>query len=1006
MIPLAVFLPGGLLAQTDPDQLAEHYIRQLGIQQPGVLNCAAPAAINAVPALIRMLQDDGDANTRETAAWALGCMGPAATNAVPALIKLLQHNKDSKAREAAAWALANIGPAAKDVPALVKVLQEQKDSAVRKAVVGALDGIGPAAKDAVPTLVNLLQDDKDPAVTQYAAALGNIGLAAKDAVPALTKALREDTDYLDGYTVAQALERIANASQDAGAVDSIPALKEAQEVLEKAGFGTPSAAVRRAVQKLERDRDEKLSTRLQNLLAWVKANPGSVVWPSLSVVYLVWFLVLQFALLPRIPLALLRWNENLVTLDFKLPTWLGEATVPFRKVVLIGFYHYRPRVLEAWVSSHVPRATEMLQSLPAVRDRTTYVPLPVRLNGTKLAELKPEHLQATCAANLWRVLLKGEGGLGKTTLALRIAQWALAGNPAERLCRDRQMLPVLLDSEIKFNVRKDLATFKNVVRAHLRELITQKAPIPEGLFEKLLADRRILIILDGLSEMPASPPEPGIANPQNPDFPANALLITSRDEEREFAPKLTIEPQRIDTNHLLPFINAYLTEAGQNALTDSELFDASRRLAELVTMETGITPLLARLFAEQLVDLQKHAKPISDLPRTVPDLMLSYLNSLNRDRAPDDPENADVHKAAKIAAWESLKETFKPGQPGAKDTIRKALADAQLSDTLLDTLETRLKVVKTVEPAESHVQFLLDPLTEYLAALQVVEERAGDEERWREFLKEVDGKSGAPGSIRGFLAAVRDCCLARPSLHVPVWVPDELVVRIGLDPEAANAARRKHRIQQLIRSLDESPYAADRLHAAKQLGELGPSARDAVPALTKSLHEDKDADVRAAVAETIGRIGPAAEGAFLAFARTLREDQDMGARCAAVRALGHIGADAKDTVPVLAAAPERQGRPCWRSRSRGPGPHRPRGSRCRSRPHHGAPAKRTSVHSWCRRPSPAQHWTRRPGSCSRPHQVTTRRQGRGRSRRRCRSPGEHWTCPARRRARPHRGVAG
>ena len=58
-------------------------------------------------------------------------------------------------------------------------------------------------------------------------------------------------------------------------------------------------------------------------------------------------------------------------------------------------------------------------------------------------------------------------------------------------------------------------------------------------------------------------------------------------------------------------------------------------------------PLLARLFAEQLVDLQKDAKPVSDSPRSVPDLMLSYLNSLNRDCAVDDRTNPKVHEAAK-----------------------------------------------------------------------------------------------------------------------------------------------------------------------------------------------------------------------------------------------------------------------------------------------------------------------------------------------------------------------
>jgi hypothetical protein len=293
----------------------------------------------------------------------------------------------------------------------------------------------------------------------------------------------------------------------------------------------------------------------------------------------------------------------------------------------------------------------------------------------------------------------------------------------------------------------------------LGKLITAATPTA-GFVDKLLADRRILVILDGLSEMPASPAEPDVVTLENPEFPANALLITSRDEEPDFWPSTIIEPLRIDTNHLLPFINAYLTGSGRDALTDSELFDASRHLAELVTMETGITPLLAWLFADQLATLQREETGIQSLPRTIPALMLSYLNSLNRDRSAGDPDDPTLHKAAKIAAWECIRETFRPGQPASKERIRTALAEAHIEKAHLERLET-LRVLKTDEPAQSHVRFELDPLSEYLAALKLVEDYGEREDSWRAFLTDSDSKEGAPKAIRGFLLAVRDCCQLR-----------------------------------------------------------------------------------------------------------------------------------------------------------------------------------------------------------------------------------------------------
>jgi HEAT repeat protein len=443
------------------------------------------------------------------------------------------------------------------------------------------------------------------------------------------------------------------------------------------------------------------------------------------------------------------------------------------------------------------------------------------------------------------------------------------------------MLPVVLDSSIKFDVRKDTTTFKSVVRAKLQELIKSEEAIPEGLFDKLLADRRVLVILDGLSEMQASPADG--ANPQSPHFPANALVITSRDEAREFGPNPVIEPQRIDSNHLLPFINTYMTAAGQVEITDSDLFDATRRLAELVTMETGITPLLAKLFAEQLAGLQKSSKPVSDLPRSVPDLMLAYLNTLNRDRTPLEPDNADIHKAAKIAAWECLSETFKPGQLAPKDRIRTALASVGLGAELLETLETRLRVVKTVQPAMSHVQFLLDPLTEYLAALHVVEKLRGDERAWVEWLQVADGKAGAPESIRGFLVAVRDTCLARTDLRIPDRIVDELAKRIGLDSEKITAARQRQRIHRLVKSLD-SDESEDRIFAARQLGEVRIWSQEGFVALTKALQHDPDFYVRSAAASSLGFYGTTA-GPILISALSDRIEK---VRRAAVRAIALI----------------------------------------------------------------------------------------------------------------------
>jgi hypothetical protein len=109
---------------------------------------------------------------------------------------------------------------------------------------------------------------------------------------------------------------------------------------------------------------------------------------------------------------------------------------------------------------------------------------------------------------------------------------------------------------------------------------------------------------------------------------------------------------------------------------------------------------------------------MDSLPATIPDLMLSYVNNINenvrRERQADTPDNRTVQKAAKLVAWACLKNDFRPGQPAAK-------AETEVDAQMLNYLESRLQLIRTVGVEEDRVQFLLDPLSEYLAALQAID---------------------------------------------------------------------------------------------------------------------------------------------------------------------------------------------------------------------------------------------------------------------------------------------
>ncbi|MCH7727044.1 MAG: HEAT repeat domain-containing protein, partial [Planctomycetes bacterium] len=82
---------------------------------------------------------------------------------------------------------------------------------------------------------------------------------------------------------------------------------------------------------------------------------------------------------------------------------------------------------------------------------------------------------------------------------------------------------------------------------------------------------------------------------------------------------------------------------------------------------------------------------------------------------------------------------------------------------------------------------------------------------------------------------------------------------------------------------DDQPW-----EAAALLGEFGPGAATAVPALTKSL-KSPDAETRRNTAAALGKIGPAAKPALPAL-KALAQDPEEEVRAAAAKAIRRLAA--------------------------------------------------------------------------------------------------------------------
>jgi hypothetical protein len=109
---------------------------------------------------------------------------------------------------------------------------------------------------------------------------------------------------------------------------------------------------------------------------------------------------------------------------------------------------YTPADLQRWVERHQDPLSEAFLGLPTVQARQVHVPLDVCLTpaGAAATEgprlLRPEDLEPLLApAGSQVLLLSGDGGAGKTSLAFAIARWWLQGEPGWVV-----RLPVLIET--------------------------------------------------------------------------------------------------------------------------------------------------------------------------------------------------------------------------------------------------------------------------------------------------------------------------------------------------------------------------------------------------------------------------------------------------------------------------------------------------------------------------------------------------------------------------------
>jgi HEAT repeat protein len=724
--------------------------------------------------LLHAVREPGDdfRDVRTNACQALKRFGPAAARAVPDLQAAVQNPNDPVVQQAAADALGHIGEPAHAASEDLRNALANGSSDVQHAAASALGLIHSETAKTLPALIAALRDRNQEVVEAARSAIDNF-LHDPAAFPALVEAVR-DSDPSVSASAARALAMLIENTENDQKLTFV-SIREAEDAVQDAfkksrqgdaAHGDVSAALVK-IQKIYSQRRARFWLGL-----WNGHKRVALILLGLAA-YSIALLIVKFVVLHKWPLRVLALNEALGT---NTSEWPGKIQVPLKYVIPVGFFHYSKRVLDAWVNERLHAGEARFKNKHNVRIRRTYVPLPVMVDGDggstpgitadSFRHVSDDH---------WCTRIIGEGGLGKTTLACQIALRAMSEDPTKRLCGTGRMLPILLEPGVGSQVLREELSLKDAILLEIKG-VSGLEPIPEqGFLDRLLQTGRILLILDGVSEMDDS-----IEGEQwhrlelmVSKLAVSALVVTCRSPAPFASINHTdIHPLRIDTNHLSPFINAYLSQAGV-ALPDLDVLSACVKLRWLVK-DRGITPLLARLYVEALIGFCKADRPLCELPSTVPDLMLAYLNELNR--KPTDPriEDATVHRAAKSAAWECMMPSLRPGRADRAKVLR-LLNAGSIKPEVLDFLEQRLHVIETVPPAKTEIEFMMDPIAEYLAGLHALDLYGSDERKWRQFIRMVQNANEGPTTIQEFLIAVLDCIQARADLiRVPASIIEEI----------------------------------------------------------------------------------------------------------------------------------------------------------------------------------------------------------------------------------------
>ena len=468
-----------------------------------------------------------------------------------------------------------------------------------------------------------------------------------------------------------------------------------------------------------------------------------------------------------------------------LHEWIANRGIPFSENVskiLAPFLLDTPYCLNAVVRRYRQRARQLFDKAPEVKTRPKWVPAPLLLGDELLQDYQPppakrpgkpyvaglQEIKARLGKGdeRWTLSIEGPGGVGKSAFAFEIARWASDSRADYRLA-SFPMLPLLLES---LGRGVDKAETVDAAAAAQLRFVMNVSKISDPLLQALLSRKRVLVVIDGVSEMPALIGQ-GAISPDSGAVAARALVVTSRLPTNLYE-SVVIRPQGLTLSFLDRVLDGLIAaNVGSDRFNDDEREELRQHLRSLIedardgVKERQVPMIVLKLMIERADRLLKEKRQLDELPRTLSELVTDYTEQLLRNEP-------DIHFAMQQARTIAQVCVGKERRPAARSENRYAAKE--VSKEVLDKFVTAGLMVRSGEKGDPFYKFALDPIAEQLDANRLVidirEDRADQTEldelvrRWEDLPEDF------VRALRRAAARYRqEICASNSAISLKLW---------------------------------------------------------------------------------------------------------------------------------------------------------------------------------------------------------------------------------------------